>query len=135
VSGNPSTLLERFQPECDPFGEHMLAVHTESEARNGDADLRGGDVTILPFGVRQNAGNAQSEAASLRSLVFDTRARRANDGELRRDEQTVRQYEQQNDAEGDQNIGHVSVSPSSSRRRFARTDASARSATRSTSNS
>ena len=110
MSGNPASLLQRLEPDRDPFGEHMLAVHAEPEARDRNAHLRRRDVAVLPFRIFENVQHASGEPAALRRLILDARARRTDDRELRCDEQSVRQHEQQDDREHDGDGGHFSAS-------------------------
>ena len=39
----------------DAVGQHVLAVHAEAQARDGDAELRRRDVAILPLRIAQHA--------------------------------------------------------------------------------
>ena len=93
-------VVERLEPQRDPFRQHVLAVHAQAEARHRDADLGGGDVAVLPLRVLEDA---QPPAAASRlpcaGLVLDARARRADDGELGRHEQPVGDDQQEDDAE------------------------------------
>ena len=88
----------------------MLAAYAESEACDRNAHLRRGDVAVLPFRIFENVQDASGEPAALRGLILDACARRTDDGELRCDEQPVRQHEQQDDQEHDGDGGHFSAS-------------------------
>ena len=85
----------------DPLGEHVLAVHAEAEAGDRDADLRRGDVAVLPLRVledaQRRAGRAGCPVPAWCSMLGP---RRADDRELRGDEQPVGEHEQQDDARG-----------------------------------
>ena len=112
-----------------------LAVHAEAQARHRDADLGGGDVAVLQLWIIEDLRDAGGEPAALRGLVLDGRPRRADDGKLRRDEDRVREHQQQDDEDRDDD-GHAwssSLTPVVSR--FAMTLSTARSAVRSIANS
>ena len=81
----PGRVPER--PRQDPVGEHVLAVHAQAEARDGDADLRGRDVAVLPARVAQDTLHEPRERLLPRGARVDRRPRRADDGELRGDEE------------------------------------------------
>ena len=89
MRGDPAALLERLQAQRDPLSQHVLSVHSQSEAGDGDADLRGGDVTVLSLWIFKDACHTPGQAATLSSLMLDGRAWCADNGELRGDEQAV----------------------------------------------
>ena len=70
-----------------PVGEHVLAVHAQAEAGDGDADLRGGNVAVLSMRILQHRLNQRAPAYRPRRARVDGRPRRADDRELRRDEE------------------------------------------------
>ena len=113
----------------------MLAIHPQSETRDGDADLGRGDVAILEGRIFQDKEHALSQATALGRLMLDAGARSADDGELSRHEETVGQDEEQDDRDRDQNLHHRASSDETGTTRLAATDCGIRSLTRSTSNS
>ena len=79
------------QPVIDAVGQNVLAVHSQPEAGDRDAELRGGDVAILQLRVAQELLDRLRQHVSARGPRIDRRARRADDRELRRDEDPVEQ--------------------------------------------
>ena len=81
----------------DPVGDHVLAVHAEPEARDGDADLRGRDVSILSAGSLQDALDESSERLFPRRARVDCGPRRTDDREFCGNEDGVEQDQHGND--------------------------------------
>src|SRR5688572_23349821 len=133
---HPAAGPEYREPRLQLPGKPVLAIHSQSKARDRDADLSGGDVPVLKLRGFEDAQDSSCQPAPLRGLMLDGRARRANNGELRGHEQTVRHNEQHDDREGNDDL-HQSLTSTGSAAptRFANTDSTARFATRSTSNS
>ena len=94
----PGGVAERAE---SPVGDHVLAVHAETEAGDGDADLRRGNVAVLPGADRRRTPwTSRASGCFLRRARIDRRPRRADDGELRRDEDRVEGDQHRNDDEG-----------------------------------
>src|SRR4029450_6895416 len=83
------------------ISEHVLAVHAEPEARDGDAELRRRNIAILVPRVVEHPLNGKREAIPGGGAVIDRRTRSANDRELRGDEDPVPQDERSDDQERD----------------------------------
>src|SRR5688572_15797544 len=94
--GRQTRFAERVK---DRLGQDLLAIHAEAEAGYGDAKLRGGDVAVLALGVVEDGLHRAREAVAGRGTTIDGGARRADDGEFGRDEETVQQHERGNDQE------------------------------------
>ena len=75
----------------DAIGQHVLAVHAEPEARDGDAELRGRDVAILALRIAQHRLHRARQPVAARRPRVDGRPRRADDRELRGHEDAVQQ--------------------------------------------
>ena len=88
-AGRPRAAEQRVEP----VGQRVLAVHAEAEAGDGDAELRRGDVAILLLRIVEHALDAPREPVALRGPPLDRGARRADDRELRRDEDPVQHDE------------------------------------------
>ncbi len=86
----------------DVVGQPVLAIHAEAEAGDRDSDLRRRDVAVLQLRVFENAQDVARQEAALRCLVLDARPRCADNGELGRDEQCVRQSSSRMIAIGDE---------------------------------
>ena len=123
------------EPRHDPLRQDVLAVHAQAEARHRDADLRRGDVAILLPRILEDPRYALGQTVAARGLVVDHRPRRAHDGELGRDEQPVGDDQQQDDGDRNDDVRHSRSSSGSGVRRRTSTESTARSITRSTSNS
>jgi hypothetical protein len=113
----------------------VLAVHPEAEAGDRNADLGRRDVAVLLLRIGENGGHPRRHVVALRGLMVDAGARRADDREFSGDEQTIREHQQQDDGDRNQDLDHSSAPSGSAATRRASTATTARSATRSTSNS
>ena len=71
VRRNPSERFEADERRLELPGKPMLAVHAQSEACDGDADLSRGDVAILEPRILEDAQDILCEAAALRRLMLD----------------------------------------------------------------
>ena len=89
------------EPAENRISEHVLAVHAQAEAGEGDAELRGRDVAILLERVAQDSLDEPRQPIAMRGAGVDGGARRADDRELRRDEQAVEQDQEADDRELD----------------------------------
>ena len=132
---DPAAAVERLQMRQQPTGQDLLAVHSESQACHRDTDLGSRDVQVLPSRLREDVGHTLGQRAPLRGLMLDRRAGCPDDGELGRDEQAVGNDQHEDHADWDEDLCHALSSGVSGATRRTRTDTTARSATRSTSNS
>jgi hypothetical protein len=135
VRRDPAEHLETNEPRLHLVGQPMFAVHPQPKAGDGNADLGGRDVAILPSRIFEDGEYARRQAAALRRLMLDARTRRSDDGEFCRDEQAVRQDEQHDDSNRDEDLHHRRFSDATGTTRLATTDCGMRSLTRSTWNS
>ncbi len=83
------------EPMLEELRERVLAVHAEAEARERDAELRRGDVLVLPLRRRQHAEHPRREPVAARRASLERGLGRPDQRELRRHEQRVHQDEQQ----------------------------------------
>src|SRR5690606_16763155 len=97
VGRKPGVHAQLGEEAAQEGGELLLAVHAEAEAGEGDADLGGGDVAILPARVLENLQDRGGELAPLGGAVLDGRSGDADDGELRRHEEGVQEDEEEDD--------------------------------------
>src|SRR6185436_7016687 len=109
MRGNKPLRWRQFQPRLEPRRERVLAVHTEPEARQRDAELRRRDEAILPRGRREQPEDAPREAVAQVRSMLDRRPRHADDRELGGDEERVRQKQR----EDDERDGHDPPAPAS----------------------
>ena len=74
-------------------GKHVLAVHAEAEAGDGDAELSGRDVAILLLRILEHPLDGPRDPVARAGHPFDRGARRSDDRELRGDENPVQHDE------------------------------------------
>ena len=86
VRGEPRRHAGAAERAVDRLGEDVLAIHAEAKTGERDAELRGRDVAILELRIAEDALNTLRQAVALRGARLDGRARRADDRELRGDE-------------------------------------------------
>ena len=85
----------------DRLGQDVLAIHAQAKTGERDAELRRRDVAILELRIAEDPLNTLRQAVALLGTRLDGRAWRADDGELRGDEDGVQQDEHGDDRELD----------------------------------
>src|SRR5690606_14017231 len=79
-----------------PFRQHMLAIHPQPQAGEGDPDLCRGYVIILLPGAFQDFQDHAGNAVSLLRPAFNRSPGDPDHGKLRSHKQTVQQNQNQN---------------------------------------
>ena len=92
------------EPLFEERDELGLTVGTGDEARQGDADLAGGDVVVQPHGVLENCQEPRSRFAPLFCGLLDARTPRPDGGELRSDVQRIEAHHDENERQHDHGV-------------------------------
>ena len=97
MGGDPPRGAPRVERTGDPRGHDVLAVHPQSEAREGDAELGGGDEAVLFSRLLENPLHDSGDPMTGARPALDRQPWRADDGEFGGHEEPV---------EGDQHGDH-----------------------------
>ena len=118
-----------------PLRELVLAVHAKAQAGHRDADLSRRDEPILLAWFLEDALDTAGATIALVGARLDSGTWRADDGEFRGHEEPVHDHKQEHDSRRDEDVHHSWSSLAAGTSRLTTTESTARSMTRSTSNS